>query len=110
MARKVTDNAVKAFFEGCNFKRDNTEVTVYTFPTQVFMRLHGNCIATRCALTGKVDISLAGWPSATTRERLNGILDYLGQPRLYQHRGEQFMGDKPFPTRGFVTVREASHT
>jgi hypothetical protein len=39
--------------------------------------LHGNCIA-RTTDSGSIEISTAGWPTSTTRDRLNGILRSLG--------------------------------
>ena len=63
--RKVTEQAVAAFMNGYNFKSGNTEVR------DSAMYLHGNKIAEW--RDGELWITNAGWPSNTTKERLNGI-------------------------------------
>lgn len=62
------------------------------------VELHGNPIAwftpmnTRTGLND-VAFTLAGWPSVTTRERINGILTTLGHPRvgISQRKGRQYV-------------------
>ena len=62
------------------------------------LKLHGNPIAWHLPQdtgTGLNDIALtlAGWPSVTTRERLNGLLTLLGFPYvgISQRKGEQWV-------------------
>ena len=64
--RKITRDAVQAFYAGTNYRNTNTEVK-----NGVYM-LHGNIIAVRYD-NGDIEISLAGWNTNTTRERLNGL-------------------------------------
>lgn len=52
----------------------------------VTIRLHGHPIV-RLYESGDTAWTLAGWPTVTTRERVNQFLP-IGQ-RVYQHRGEQ---------------------
>ena len=95
--RKITILASKAFKQGKAFSRDNTSVEVYNHgPEDVwkYLFLHGNCIAKQNTSRFKGDllITLAGWPTTTTRERLNGLLQTMSQPiRLYQHKYEQYL-------------------
>ncbi len=62
------------------------------------VELHGNRIAwftPQDTGTGLNDVAftLAGWPSVTTRERINGILSVLGHPRvgISQRKGRQYV-------------------
>lgn len=88
MARKITEDAVAAFLAPTpyDFNRDNTSVHVVADEFALFavMRLHGNTIATRSGDT--VTLTDAGWRTVTTRERLNGILDFLGLDRIVQRK------------------------
>jgi len=85
--RKVTQQIAKAF-------KNNQKCTISNTMTDgqsVF--LHGNKIAWK--QDGKLHISMCGWPTPTTRERINGILDAFGSStRICQRKGEQ----------GFCTV------
>lgn len=69
--RKITQNAINAFLSGKNFSGGNTCVQCSSHTVTMF--LHGNDIATREIDTGKIYIQNAGWPTRTTKERLNGI-------------------------------------
>jgi hypothetical protein len=54
--------------------------------------LHGNIIA-HTTPHGVVMLSLAGWPTAVTRDRLNAILEAYGSPnRFFQDKGRQYYG------------------
>ena len=68
--RKITEDAIRAFRNNRNFKRGNTEVRIMDNSRQ--LRLHGNVIA-EYAADGALWISSAGWTTATTKERLNGL-------------------------------------
>ena len=88
--RQITQDAVIAFANDCNFKRANTEVRVLDSSTQLL--LHNNIIAARFAGSGKVIMTLAGWGTPTTRERVNGLLQYLGHAaRVFQDKDEQYV-------------------
>lgn len=84
--RKITKQAQAAFVAGINWKSGNTEVKADSVPGKVLLLLHGNAIACRCG-PGLVRFSLCGWPSVTTRERLQaaGI-------SVHQSKGKQFYG------------------
>jgi len=88
--RQITQDAVIAFANDRPFRRANTEVRVLDGGTQLL--LHNNIIAARFAGSGKVMFTLAGWGTPTTRERVNGLLQYLGHTtRVYQDKHEQFV-------------------
>jgi len=78
--RKITQQAVEAFEAGRAFKSGNTQVRVCPTssffpgsPSVVFLELHGNVIAQRRIMDGRVLITSAGWETRTTKERLNGL-------------------------------------
>ena len=120
--RKITSLAARAFLEGREFCKDNTSVRVTTstggFRTvrgakemkkgiscTVLLYLHDNLIAERIDTDRyynehayawpdeNLRITLAGWPTAVTRERLNGLLTELGKrDRVWQRNHEQYYG------------------
>ena len=63
--RKITREAVDHFNNGTSYRNGNTTVA-----KGIYM-LHGNIIAEKWE--GDIYISLAGWNTNTTRERLNGL-------------------------------------
>ena len=69
--RKVTKQIAGNLKNGTSFKSATTE----TDGRSVW--LHGNEIA-RMTENG-LEVSLAGWPTKTTRERVNGICQALGK-------------------------------
>tara|TARA_R110000764_G_scaffold212847_1_gene299214 strand:+ start:230 stop:547 length:318 start_codon:yes stop_codon:yes gene_type:complete len=69
--RKVTRETVKAFLNGKTKSMGNTVSTGNA------LLLHGHEIATRHD-DGKISISMCGWGTVTTRERLNGLLRMVG--------------------------------
>lgn len=90
--RKITQLAAGAFARGENFKRDNTEVRRNGLePEQglppVDLLLHGHRIARRRS-DGCLDVSMCGWGTPTTRERLDAALPLgLG---ICQRKGRQY--------------------
>jgi hypothetical protein len=60
----------------------------------IVVSLHGHDIV-RMSADGDTAWTLAGWPTATTRERVNQFLP-AGQ-RVFQHRGEQRQSWPRFP-------------
>jgi hypothetical protein len=89
--RQITKESVRAFYKQERFYKNNTSVIDTFFGAKFY--LHNNLIAE--IKNGKLYISNCGWFSNTTKERLNGILDYIGKPRIYQKRFEWFLdGEK----------------
>ena len=83
--RQETQKIMSAFLQGqkASAARTNTDGnTVW---------LHGNKIAQRSE-GDFVDFSLAGWPTVTTRDRINGLLQLSGSDyRVFQKNGTQFL-------------------
>ena len=87
--RNITRLAVKAFFNRERFSMDNTKVTTRFDAKndtieQVFY-LHGHAIA-QLTPSGVI-LSNCGWQTNTTKERLNGILEHMGQDKIRQVKG-----------------------
>ena len=70
--RKITEQAVRAFENNRNFKSGNTQVIYEPDRGVARMFLWGNEIA-RKFNNGSLYISLCGYNTVTTRERLNGL-------------------------------------
>ena len=96
--RKISKLAARAFIEGREFRRDNTSVRIEqrywpedSHPNRR-LYLHGNLIAEYTNATG-LRITLAGWPTVTTRERLNTLLTEIGRPEgVWQRNYDQYYG------------------
>lgn len=81
--RKISHNATMAFVHNNNYKCDNTEVVAHYREHMTTMYLHGNTIAVK---TGeRVTVTLAGYGTPTTRERVNGLLTVLAQEFNWPH-------------------------
>ena len=87
--RKITRDAVAAFYGRENFSRSNTKVTHDYNEGITEMYLFGKLIARRSE-SGRVTFTMAGYPTDTTRERLSGVLDRKGFS-VKQVSGEQFL-------------------
>ena len=75
--RKVTEKTVTAFLNHERASCGNT------FTDGEVLELHGNPIA-RHVPEGRIQFTLAGWNTPTTRDRINGLLDMIGADRVYQ--------------------------
>lgn len=84
--RQETDKIARAFYRrrAANATRTNTNGEI--------VWLHGNRIAWR-TLDGDIGFTLAGWPTVTTRERINGILTTFGygQWGVAQRNHDQYL-------------------
>jgi hypothetical protein len=98
MARQISIDAAHAFWETRDFKRSNTEVIVTIAEVQLW--LFGNRIATRYRSMGRradrLDISMCGYGTPTTRERLTTLMQTglganLFGGSVYQHKHEQVL-------------------
>jgi hypothetical protein len=90
--RKITLKIARSLWQGKPCKISNT----YTDGEKVF--LHDNLIAFK--RENGLSISMAGWPTVTTRERINGLLSLFGHEdrliggqrvRIYQRYGDQYI-------------------
>jgi len=96
--RKITMESVGAFMDGRPYKKSNTVVNVQ--PTNVALFLHGNLIAMRDTLDNSIKISLCGWNTPTTRERLNGIPGV----RISTRKGKAFLNGCRIEDNKFYTI------
>lgn len=96
MARQVTKDIVRAFLNGENRKISNSEV--HADCTGVYMYLFGNLIARRVG--ERTQVTLAGWNSQTTRERLNG----LPNCKVYTRNGQAFINDQAVKSDEWVQI------
>lgn len=97
--RKITRSACDAFINGYNFKMANTEVNDRGY------FLHGNKIAEFESVfkndgNKNFNITLAGWNTNTTRERLNG----LPGVRITTKQGQAYLNGQPWDG-GWVTIK-----
>jgi hypothetical protein len=70
--KKITAQAVDAFMNARQFKKDN--MTIEVLPNVTIMKLYGNRIAYRYNDPERtLSISTTGWFTNTTKERLNAI-------------------------------------
>lgn len=100
--RQITRDAANALLNHQNFKRDNTEVLALEVRSQMW--LHDSCIATCDG--DVVHLNNRGYATATTKERLNGILSAIGHPdRIVQRSGVWYLGDDVFPNNTWVKVK-----
>lgn len=104
--RKITKEICSALYQGKPCTRSNT----YTDGKKVY--LHNNLIAIK--RHDGLSISLAGWPTVTTRERINGLLsNFFGyEDRLFGGRRVQIyqkLGDQYITTsKGHAKINEDS--
>jgi hypothetical protein len=83
--KQVTINSVNCLLSGGNKQFSNT--LVETIGNISKMYLFGNLIAILDHSNNKLEIRNAGWPSNTTKERLNG----LPNVRIHQHKWEWYL-------------------
>lgn len=96
--KKVTRKACAAFVAGQYKRVDNTESFSHK------LCLFGNDIAIR-RKDGSIEATLAGYGTVTTRERLNGLCELLGLPRMFsQRKGLQRFGDVEIGTHDWIVL------
>jgi len=95
--RSITKQACKAFVEGKEFSQANMLVTHENEPEEISrMYLHGNLIIELSDTDGDgiktLRATLAGWPTVTTRDRINGLCEYLNlNTRVFQEKHAQYV-------------------
>lgn len=96
--RKITQQIADAFKQGKSKSNGNT----WTNGNLVF--LHTNKIVERDE-HGNIHMSLAGWNTATTRERLNGIASALGLNASFNQKNfEPYFNGKRISLRDWIKV------
>lgn len=116
--RKIEERMVEAIQTGRSFALNNTRVTAPDNNNQSAVYLHGNLI---CAITWKVHglgvllrptysveqviCTMAGWPTVTTRSRLNAICRGFGMAcRFGQRKGQQIFDNEVISPQQLVTL------
>lgn len=95
--RKCTRQIVHAFINGKPLKTKNMVCDGES------IRLHGNLIAWRH--DGAVYVTLAGWGSVITRERLNGLARVLtGRCAFSQRNHVQHFNGQPIGERDIIKL------
>ena len=98
MSRQITEIITRKFMNDESYRLSNSEVhTDFAF-TRLY--LHGNLIAIKKKGTGKIKVSMAGYPTVTTRERLNGIPGC----RVYQKNGVQYLNGVEIDSDKFYAI------
>ena len=99
--RKITQLAVEQFFyeRTFYFRMGNTIVikrrgVIGINGMESRMILHGNLIASKERNSDSILIDTCGWFSTTTKERLNGLLDTLGLPKIQQKNFKWYLMGK----------------
>ena len=101
--RQITRLAADAFINGRNFSRQNMTVS-HNVGNVALMYLHGNLIAER-ASDGVLRMTLAGWNTPTTRERLNGLLEVMNiDGCFYQKNFEPYFDGREISSDEWVVV------
>lgn len=99
--RKISSAAAHSFMNHRPYKNKNTHVVVTPHGTE--MRLHGNLIAKN--VKGKVSISMAGWPTTTTKSRLNSL-----GVNVRTKGGKHYLGNKEIDSKSWYTLGESHVT
>jgi len=101
MTTKISQDAANAFHNNKSFKRGSTEVRVFPLKdghvTKLF--LHGNVIAMQDN-TGLFKVTLSGWGTQTTRDRLNALNGVKACQRAHQ----QYINDVPVDENEIVVI------
>lgn len=98
--RKASSAIVKAFMAKKKAKAGKNSHT-----DGQALYLHGNKIAHH-GEDGSVHATLAGWPTVTTRERLNSLSNAVGGQKFYQKKGKHYYGDKEIDSKETVKLKE----
>ena len=101
----ITRDAAAAFISGAEFERENMHVHHNDGGRVSRLFLFGNLIAERNR--DSIRVTLAGWPTTTTRARLNGLLELLNiNRRFYQLRKVQYFGSTINNTAREISAHE----
>lgn len=96
--RAETSKIVNAFVEG------RCAHAARTMTDGVAIYLHGNRIAWKDG--NRYYATLAGWPTNTTRDRLNGLARALGVAGFHQANRKQYHGDTEIGSHDVVLLKE----
>lgn len=95
-SRKISSDIGKAFLNKTAKKSKNSHTDGKS------LYLHGHEIA-KHGENGAVHGTMAGWPTKTTKDRLNAI----SNDRFHTKKGKHYYGDKEIGERDWVQIKEA---
>lgn len=96
--RKITEEAIKHFYNKTTWIKSNT--SVYVIKGAVYLELFGNMIAVMHN-NDELQITTAGWNSRTTRERLNGLKGV----HVYMSKGQLVLNEKAWDGK-LITINQ----
>ena len=106
--RKITRESAEAFKEERKYSKANTTVRVWIESNMlpyhsVEMCLHGNLIAKRKG--NQLMVTLAGWDTPTTKERVNGLLSIMGcKGKFYTRKGQTYFEEAAIDSDTEITI------
>jgi hypothetical protein len=96
--RQASTVVVLAFLQRKRHKRN------HDFTDGESLTLHGNKIAWHNP-DGSVSMTLAGWPTSTTRDRLNTLCWHMISDKpFHQKKHEQYYNDRPITPDNVFTI------
>ena len=98
MSRQITEVITRKFLNDTAYRLSNSEVRTDFTSTRLY--LFDNLIAKKDKVTGKIYITMCGYSTVTTRERLNG----LPNVSLCQKNGIQYLNGKPIDTHEWYEI------
>jgi hypothetical protein len=104
--RKIEEKIQNALRLRKNFKGDNTEVIV-SDAGNIQILLHGSPIVRIENDENDIFISLAGWNTNTTRNRINTALNFYHVSRIYNLNRLPHISGKEISSRGWFKVMHA---
>lgn len=99
--RKVTKRVCQAFLDG------KVAASANTSTNGTILLLHSNKIAWKDDghVDGNIIVTLAGYPTKTTRERLNGLCELIDGTRpFYQKDDRQYYNDREIGLLEYISI------
>lgn len=97
--RKITSESAYAFEHKQWYKNSNTKVFIDSAGS--WLELHGSRIA-HIDEQGQLEITNAGWPTATTKERLNGLVGV----HIVQKAGKWYLNGNKWDGEWITVIKE----
>ena len=106
--RKVSRLAATALVNGNTMRNlNNTRVEYRSGANSLVLTLHGHDVACWYYSEQSLGVTLAGYNTVTTRERVNAVLDLAGSScRIVQRKGEAVLINTQDPKKKPLTTLE----
>lgn len=106
--RKVSRLAATALVNGQTMRNlNNTRVEYRSGDNSLVLTLHGHDVACWYYSEQSLGVTLAGYNTVTTRERVNAVLDLAGSScRIVQRKGEAVLINTQDPKKKPLTTLE----